>query len=251
MQSNGKYKWRLLSCLLIFLGSQDTLQKQTSAVSIVSLGEFKARPLDYVPDFTVKAKTDLQYIRIRRSDYIAARHATLLERKKNSTHGGSDDHFDEYRSRTQIALTPDQTRSDTDSLRDDLSPRDVNDKGFADRSHHKEDSAPQTRSPKRVNSDSSESHHASLEIPLIGSSLGLSPRAVNISWLALFCPFFGPVFLVLVSSGLLSFVFQAFTRFTDVSRMNIVSCTWCDDGVLVPWSFFSSEFSEGFWASFG
>ncbi|CAH1783100.1 unnamed protein product [Owenia fusiformis] len=34
----------------------------------------------YIPDFTVKATSDLQYLKVKRSHYIAARRATLMER---------------------------------------------------------------------------------------------------------------------------------------------------------------------------
>lgn len=35
----------------------------------------------YVPDFTVKALTDLEFIKVRRHQYIAAQRATLMERQ--------------------------------------------------------------------------------------------------------------------------------------------------------------------------
>ena len=35
----------------------------------------------YVPDFTVRALTDIEYIKVRRHQYIAAQRATLMERR--------------------------------------------------------------------------------------------------------------------------------------------------------------------------
>lgn len=156
------------------LGSQDALQKQTSAVSIISLGELnlKQSQILYIPDFTVRAKTDLQYIRIRRAHYLVARRATLMERQQKSLQGITcEDQFEEEWRKAQIAITPDQAKSDSDSVRDDLSPKDVTIKGFYDSKNSlkslKEDMLAQTKSPKRVSTASSENPCASIEIPLI------------------------------------------------------------------------------------
>jgi len=61
--------------------------KPPSLTSMSSLSEIigpsahtSASP--YVPDYTVRAITDLQYIRIRRAHYMVALHATLLERQR-------------------------------------------------------------------------------------------------------------------------------------------------------------------------
>lgn len=97
-----------------FFGSQalyDPLQKSTplgSTSSIVSLNDLHKRHGSssinslYIPDFTVKAVTDLEYIRITRSHYIVAIHATSMERRPQTTTvavgrttaGNSADHFD-------------------------------------------------------------------------------------------------------------------------------------------------------------
>src|SRR6218665_1544792 len=122
----------IMSCLL---GSQDALLKQSSAVSIVSLGELnlKQNQIIYIPDFTVRAKTDLQYLRIRRAHYLVARRATLMECQQKSLQGITcEDQFEEEWRKAQIAITPDQNKSDSDSVRDDLSPKDVTVKGLSD-----------------------------------------------------------------------------------------------------------------------
>ncbi|KAJ8873919.1 hypothetical protein PR048_024756 [Dryococelus australis] len=47
----------------------------------------------FIPDYTVQAITDVFYVRIKRSLYLAAKRATLMERaRKNSQ---TDDHFDD------------------------------------------------------------------------------------------------------------------------------------------------------------
>lgn len=103
--------------------------------------------IPYVPDFTVRALTDLQYMRIRRVQYVAALRATLLERRHRQhaladgsgvagTAGGpssmqSEDDEDTFtkewqRAQSAIASSPmDGTRSDTVSIPDDYSARDV------------------------------------------------------------------------------------------------------------------------------
>ncbi|XP_078669089.1 metal transporter CNNM4-like isoform X18 [Branchiostoma floridae x Branchiostoma belcheri] len=45
------------------------------------IGISSSQSLVYVPDYSVRAVTDVQYIRIRRAHYMAARQATLLERQ--------------------------------------------------------------------------------------------------------------------------------------------------------------------------
>ena len=105
--------------------------------------------IPYVPDFTVRALTDLQYIRIRRAHYVAALRASLLERRHRQ-HGAQDsngvggvtitgglssvqanDEEDTFnkewqRAQTALAASPiDGTKSDTASITDDVSVRDV------------------------------------------------------------------------------------------------------------------------------
>ncbi|XP_074641599.1 metal transporter CNNM4-like [Tubulanus polymorphus] len=57
------------------------LARANSCSSISSLGPgFYAKQPTYTPDFTVKALSDVQYMKIKRAHYIAARKATLMER---------------------------------------------------------------------------------------------------------------------------------------------------------------------------
>ncbi|XP_019635749.1 PREDICTED: metal transporter CNNM2-like isoform X7 [Branchiostoma belcheri] len=52
-----------------------------SIVNQPQIGISSSQSLVYVPDYSVRAVTDVQYIRIRRAHYMAARQATLLERQ--------------------------------------------------------------------------------------------------------------------------------------------------------------------------
>jgi hypothetical protein len=100
--------------------------------------------LPYVPDFTVRATTDLQYIRISRTHYLVALRATLLERGRRAqldgsqqgtqaAHSDDDDPFTKEWNRAQsvpVGTTPDTTPLGTSpidvrSMRDDSSVRDV------------------------------------------------------------------------------------------------------------------------------
>jgi metal transporter CNNM len=47
----------------------------------------------FIPDYTVRAITEVFYMRIKRSLYLAAKRATLMERAKKDTQG--EDHFDD------------------------------------------------------------------------------------------------------------------------------------------------------------
>jgi len=47
----------------------------------------------FIPDYTVRAITEVFYVRIKRSLYLAAKRATLMERAKKDTQ--SEDHFDD------------------------------------------------------------------------------------------------------------------------------------------------------------
>lgn len=67
----------------------------------------------YVPDFSVRVLTDVQYMCIRRAHYLVARRATLVERhhknsESDSTHnvsfGAADDQFDKDWRRTALAM---------------------------------------------------------------------------------------------------------------------------------------------------
>lgn len=52
----------------------------------------------YVPDYTVRALTSLEYVKVRRHQYLAARRATMMEREPGSpdlasSAGGEEDPF--------------------------------------------------------------------------------------------------------------------------------------------------------------
>ncbi|XP_035672461.1 metal transporter CNNM4-like isoform X17 [Branchiostoma floridae] len=65
-----------------------------SIVNQPQIGISSSQSLVYVPDYSVRAVTDVQYIRIRRAHYMAARQATLLERQpRTPAESGSEDHF--------------------------------------------------------------------------------------------------------------------------------------------------------------
>jgi len=123
-----------------------TMAKPASMTSICSLSEIigtsqQSSKTPYVPDFTVRAISDLQYIRIRRAHYMVALHATLLERQRrgttqiDGTHGAQaatpDDDEDTFtkewrRAQRVLSVSPSgATRSDAESVNDDVSVRDV------------------------------------------------------------------------------------------------------------------------------
>ena len=82
----------ILSCVLYlipvyvnFAGMSSSLSKYTSVSSISSTSESAyTKVSQYTPDFNVRAITDLQYLKIRRAHYIAARRATKMERQPNT-----------------------------------------------------------------------------------------------------------------------------------------------------------------------
>ncbi|XP_071089703.1 metal transporter CNNM4-like [Haliotis cracherodii] len=53
--------------------------------------DYKKEP--YTPDFTIKAKSFVQYLRIRRSHYIAARHTSMMVRKQHEHVQNEEEHF--------------------------------------------------------------------------------------------------------------------------------------------------------------
>jgi len=122
------------------------MAKPASMTSISSLSEIigssqHSPRTPYIPDFTVRAISDLQYIRIRRAHYMVALHATLLERQRRGTvqldgaHGAQaatpDDEEDTFtkewrRAQRVLSVSPTgATRSDAGSIRDDVSMRDI------------------------------------------------------------------------------------------------------------------------------
>ncbi|XP_019635754.1 PREDICTED: metal transporter CNNM4-like isoform X12 [Branchiostoma belcheri] len=62
-------------------GQSNTTPQHQGIVNQPQIGISSSQSLVYVPDYSVRAVTDVQYIRIRRAHYMAARQATLLERQ--------------------------------------------------------------------------------------------------------------------------------------------------------------------------
>jgi hypothetical protein len=58
----------------------------------------------FVPDYTVRAVTDTYYIRIKRSFYLAAKRATLMERSKKEESNAGDNFEDEVEKVRQHGL---------------------------------------------------------------------------------------------------------------------------------------------------
>ena len=85
-----------LFCILRAAGVKSTsvlslATKRLSQTSLASLaddpcgatphnGPTPSAASPYIPDFTLRATTDLQYLRIRRSHYLVARRATMVQR---------------------------------------------------------------------------------------------------------------------------------------------------------------------------
>ena len=136
------YNWSCW-CMLVLPSS---MTKPPSMTSISSLSEImgtsrQSPTAPYIPDFTVRALTDLQYICIRRAHYMVALHATLLERQRRGTlqtegaheapvvtPDDEEDTFTKEWRRAQRVLSVSAsgtTRSDTGSIRDDVSVHDI------------------------------------------------------------------------------------------------------------------------------
>lgn len=60
----------------------------------------------FVPDYTVRAVTEVMYLRVKRSFYMAAKRATLMERSKKMSNAGE---FDEEVDKVMM-ITPDVLR---------------------------------------------------------------------------------------------------------------------------------------------
>lgn len=86
-----------------------TMAKQQSVSSISSASEnVYSNASTYVPDFTVKSMTDMQYLRIRRGQYVAARRATMMERHPRTPDfdNTNEDPFTKEWKRAMDAATP-------------------------------------------------------------------------------------------------------------------------------------------------
>lgn len=50
----------------------------------------------FIPDYTVRASTEVLYVKVKRSMYLAAKRATLMERsKRDNDNAQSGENFDE------------------------------------------------------------------------------------------------------------------------------------------------------------
>ena len=106
----------------------NSLSKHQSMTSISSASDsIYARQSQYVPDFTIRALENTQYLKIARSHYIAARRATLMERQPKTpdvdTVVGDEDHFSKEWKRAISVHAGDNVSNggDSDSVR--MSPR--------------------------------------------------------------------------------------------------------------------------------
>lgn len=76
-----------------------TAESPTSATQ--TLGSLQSVNLEsllrytFVPDYTVRAVTEVYYLRIKRSFYLAAKRATLMERSKKEESIAGDNFDDE------------------------------------------------------------------------------------------------------------------------------------------------------------
>lgn len=76
-----------------------TAESPTSATQ--TLGSLQSVNLEsllrytFVPDYTVRAVTEVHYLRIKRSFYLAAKRATLMERSKKEESNAGDNFDDE------------------------------------------------------------------------------------------------------------------------------------------------------------
>lgn len=72
--------------------------------------------MNFVPEFSVRAVSDLQYMRITRAQYIVATSATLMERRPQSPTGSSlDDKFHIAWERYQPKNSPELVTSNSNS----------------------------------------------------------------------------------------------------------------------------------------
>lgn len=61
----------------------------------------------FVPDYSVRAVTEVMYLRVKRSFYMAAKRATLMERSKKMSNAGEfDEEVDKVKSNEKTRLPP-------------------------------------------------------------------------------------------------------------------------------------------------
>ena len=102
------------------------LTMSTSSInSLTSLGSnFYGRQPMYVPDYTVRAVTDVQYLKIHRGHYIAARQATLvLRHSRQRTLSTQFDNADDAFTKEWTKLKLSAKLTGHDSSPSDVSPR--------------------------------------------------------------------------------------------------------------------------------
>ncbi|XP_056636356.1 unextended protein [Diorhabda sublineata] len=98
-----------------YFGTQALVQTvgiESPSVTTSAMGSLESLNIDsllrhtFVPDYTVRASTEVLYLKIKRSLYLAAKRATLMERsKKDDT--GVDQHFDEEVDKLMHSLADD------------------------------------------------------------------------------------------------------------------------------------------------
>ncbi|KAG0710716.1 hypothetical protein GWK47_022230 [Chionoecetes opilio] len=78
---------------LVDEGESPSASTQLSKSSVLgSVQSLDSNKFTFTPDYSVRAITEVVYLRVRRSHYIAARRAFLLEQAKKEPH--CDEHFE-------------------------------------------------------------------------------------------------------------------------------------------------------------
>lgn len=91
------------SCKILFVVV--TGDSPTAAIPSSNTGSLQSVNIDtiirhtFIPDYTVRALTEVFYIKIKRSLYLAAKRATLLEQSQKT-----DDHFDDEVDKVSIII---------------------------------------------------------------------------------------------------------------------------------------------------
>ena len=97
-------------CVLVS-GLPSSGSRQQSMMSLTgSSDQVYLKPVKYVPDFNVKAITDMLILRIRRPHYVAALRATLMERAPKSNGSNAEDHFSKEWKRAISVPDPDHPK---------------------------------------------------------------------------------------------------------------------------------------------
>ncbi|XP_054277203.1 unextended protein-like isoform X1 [Macrosteles quadrilineatus] len=121
---SGPFTYFGMQALTQNVGVGEPKQESPTAQSAQPLGSLQSVHLEtllrytFVPDYTVRAVADTYYLRIKRSFYLAAKRATLMERSKKEESNAGDNFEDEvekllhtYDDDTRSQGSPDITRT--------------------------------------------------------------------------------------------------------------------------------------------